>query len=86
MEVVLGIPFLFFNNADIQFDMGEFIWKSYTTIEALCTTNRMELIDKYELIKAALDENSETFVVYVAIPETFGMTIHLFQIAQIAAL
>ena len=65
-EVVLGMLFLTFSNADVQFVKKELTWRSYTTAEALPTTKRVELIDKKEFAKAALDENSETFVVHVA--------------------
>ena len=62
MEVVLGMLFLTFNNANIQFAEKELTWRSYTTAEALPTTKRVELIDKREFAKAA----SETFEVHVA--------------------
>ena len=64
-EVVLGMPFLTLSNADVQFVEKELIWRSYTTAEALPTTKRVELINKKEFAKAALDEKSETFVIYV---------------------
>ena len=64
--VVLGMPFLTFSNADVQFVEKELTWRTYTTAKALPTTKRVELIDKKEFAKAALDENSETFVVHVA--------------------
>ena len=35
MEVVLGIPFPTFNNADIQFAKKELIWRSYIAAEIL---------------------------------------------------
>ena len=51
---------------------------------------RVEFIDKKEFAKKALDEESETFVVYVSALETLlgsaEMTIHPAQAAQIAAL
>ena len=66
MEVVLGMPFLTFSNADIQFAEKELTWRTYTTEDALPTTRRVELIDKKEFAKAALDENIEVFVVHVS--------------------
>ena len=66
MEVVLGMPFLTLSNADIQFAEKELTWKTYTTEDALPTTRRVELIDKKEFAKAALDENIETFVMHVS--------------------
>ena len=57
MVVVLGMPFLTLSNADIQFAEKELIWRSYTAAEALPTTKRVEIINKKEFAKAALDEN-----------------------------
>ena len=84
-EVVLGMPFLTLSNADVQFVEKELTWRSYTTAEALPTTKRVELIDKKEFAKAALDKNSETFVVHVA---SFSLIpgIHPEKKAQIAFL
>ena len=79
------MPFLTLSNADVQFVEKELTWRSYTTAEALPTTKRVELIDKKEFAKAALDENSETFVVHVA---SLNLTpkIHPDKAAQIASL
>ena len=66
MEVVLGMSFLTFSNADIQFAKKKLTWRLYTAVEALLTTKWVELIEKKEFAKAALDEESKTFVVYVA--------------------
>ena len=65
-EVVLGMPFLTLSNANVQFVEKELTWRSYTTAEALPTTKRVELINKKEFAKAALDEKSKTFIVYMA--------------------
>ena len=45
MEVVLGMPFLTFNNTDIQFAEKELTWKTYTTKEALPTPRQVEIIN-----------------------------------------
>ena len=84
-EVVLGMPFLTLSNADVQFVEKELTWRSYTTAEALPTTKRVELINKKEFAKAALDEKSETFVVHVV---SLNLTpkIHPDREAQIASL
>ncbi len=85
MQVVLGMPFLSLSNANIKFaELGKLIWRTYTTIKALPTTSRVELIDKKEYARAALDKNSETFVVYVSALE--ATTIHPSWVAQIATL
>ena len=82
MEVVLGMSFLILSNTNIQFDTESFTWRSYSTAKALPTTRRVELIDKRHFAKAALDKNSETFVIHIAAlrvlgaTETIGMPIH----------
>ncbi len=86
MEVVLGLPFLALSNADFQFGAEKLTWRSYTTAEALPTTSRVELIDKREFAKAALDENSETFVVHISALDVAKPSIHPSRAAQIAAL
>ncbi len=85
MEVVLEMPFLSLSNADVEFaELGKLTWRSYIAADALPTTSWVELIDKREFTKAALDENSETFVMHVA--TLVAMTIHPSRAAQIAAL
>ena len=87
MEVVLGMPFLTLSNADIQFAEKELTWRTYTTEDALPTTRRVELIDKKEFAKAALDENIKAFVVHVSsVSSRSKMTIHPVREAQIASL
>ena len=58
--------FLTFSNANIQFAEKEFEWKKYIIVEALPTTQKVELINKREFVAAALNKNAETFVVYIA--------------------
>ena len=84
-EVVLGMPFLTLSNADVQFVEKELTWRSYTTAEALPTTKQVELINKKEFAKAALDEKSETFVAHVA---SFNLAPGIYpdRAAQIASL
>ncbi len=67
MEVVLRMPFLSLSNVDVKFaGLGNLIWRLYTTADVLPTTSRVELIDKREFAKMALDQNCKTFVVHVA--------------------
>ena len=87
MEVVLGMLFLTFSNADIQFAEKELTWRSYTAKEVLPTTRKVELINKKEFAKAALDINIEAFVVHMSsLSLRSKMTIHLAWEAQIASL
>ena len=75
-EVILGMPFLKISNADVAFGEGTLTWKSYTTNKALPTTERVRLVDPKEFVIAALDADSETFVVHVAIREQEEMPVH----------
>ena len=65
VEVVLEMSFLTLSNTDIQFAEKELTWRSYIAAEALPTIKWVELNDKKEFAKAALDENVEAFVVHV---------------------
>ena len=65
-KVVLGMTFLTFSNADIQFTEEELTWRTYTTKKALPTTRQVEIVNWKEFAKAALDENVEALVVYVS--------------------
>ena len=81
--------FLTLSNADIKFAKKELTWRSYTTAEALPTIKRVELIDKKEFAKAALNENVEAFVVHVTSFSLYlgpTMSIHPARKAQIALL
>ncbi len=76
------MPFLSFNNADIEFaELGKLTWRSYTTTEALATTIGMELIDKREFVKAAMNENSEILVIHISVLDVAELSIYLFQTA-----
>ena len=86
IDVVFGMPFLSLSNADIQFDMGNFTWRIYSTTEALPTTGQVQLIDKHVYAKAALDKNSETFVIHIAALEALELAIHPFRAPLLAAL
>ena len=75
-EVILGMPFLKISNADVAFGEGTLTWKSYTTNEALPTTKRVRLVDPKEFVIAALDTDSKTFVMHVAIREREEMAMN----------
>ena len=86
MKLVLGMYFLSFSNADFLFSTREFDWRSYTTAEALPTTQQMELIDKHKFARIALDKNSETFVMHVAALNNLELAIHPSRASLLAAL
>lgn len=66
IKVVLRMVFLTLSNTDMQFMKKELEWRSYTTAEVLPTTKKVKLIDKREFATIALNENIETFMIYVA--------------------
>ena len=84
-EVVLVMLFLKISNADVAFGEGTLTWRSYITNKALPTTKRVQLVNPKEFVIAALDANSETFVVYVAIWEREKIAIDPDRKAQIEA-
>ena len=84
-EVVLGMPFLKISNADIAFGEETLTWKSYTIKKALLTTEQVQLVDPKEFVIAALDANSKTFVVHVAIKKQEEMPVHSERQAQTEA-
>ena len=75
-EVILGMFFLKISNADVSFGKGTLMWKIYTTNKALPTTEQVQIINKKDFVIAALDADSETFVVHVAIRKQEEMPVH----------
>ena len=61
-------------------------WRSYTTAKALPTTKWVELINKKEFAKAALDGNSKTFVVHVASLSSAPFVVNPFRRPEISGL
>lgn len=67
MEVILIMFFLLLSNADVNFvNLEKLIWRSYNIAEVLSITSKIELIDKKEFAKKALNKNSETFIIYIS--------------------
>ena len=85
-EVILGMPFLKISNADVSFGQRTLTWRTYTTNEALPTTEQVQIVDLKEFVIAALDIDSETFVVHVAIREQEKMPVLSKRQAQVGAL
>ncbi len=76
--MVLGMYFLSLNNVDVEFaELGKLIWRSYIFAEALLTTSWVELIDKKKFAKAAINENSKTFVVHLSALHVTQLLIYL---------
>ena len=85
-KVILKILFLKISNSNVLFGKETLIWRTYTTNEALSTTKQVQIINLKEFIIAALDVNSEIFVIHVAIREQEKMPVHSKKQAQIGAL
>ena len=51
----------------MSFGKETLMWKSYTTNEVLSTIKQVQLIDLKEIIIAAFDLDSKTFVVHMVI-------------------
>ncbi len=65
-DIVLEIPFLTINNADVDFQARDLQWRSYTTGDVFPITRQVELIEKKKFALAALDLEHEVFIVYIA--------------------
>lgn len=75
--------FLLLCNTNIDFEIGRLTWRLFTTAETLLITSRVKPIHKHKFAKAALDENSETFVMHITTLEVIEMTIHLSKVDQV---
>ena len=75
-EMILEMSFLKIDNANVAFDKKTLIWKSYTTNKALPTTKQVQLVNPKKFVITALDADSKTFVVHVAIREQEKMLVH----------
>ena len=84
-EVVLGMPFLKISNADVSFGEETFTWKLYSTNKALPTTKQVQLVNPKEFVIVALDADSKTIVVHMAIRKREEMTMDPERKAQIEA-
>ena len=86
--MVLGMLFVILSDADVDFLKRKLWWRSYTIEKALPTTKQIELVRKKEFAAAAFNLRHETFIVHVAILESFSQknNNHLFCRAQIAVI
>ena len=55
LDVVLKIPFLTLNDANIDFSKKKLQWKSYIIEKAFFTTKWVKLVEKKKFVAAALD-------------------------------
>ncbi len=65
-DIVLRMPFLTMNNADVDFQVRDLQWRFYTTGDVLPITRQVELIGKKEFAATAFDPEHEVFVIHVA--------------------
>lgn len=65
IDLILEMLFLVLSNINIQFDIESFLWRTFSTVEALSITKHVELIDNHKYTKIALDKNFQTFLVHV---------------------
>ena len=84
-EVILGMLFLKLSNADMSFSKETLAWRTYITNEALPIIEQVQIINKKNFVIAALDANSEMFIVHVVIQEQEKILVHSKRQAQIKA-
>ena len=68
-EVILEMSFLKISNVNMSFGEKTLMWKIYITNETLPITEQVQIINLEEFVIAALDIDSETFVVHMIIQE-----------------
>ena len=78
--------FLKISNANVSFDEKILTWGTYTTNKALFIIKQVKVVDPKKFVIAALNVNSKTFVVYVAIREREEMPMHSKKQAQVGVL
>ena len=84
-EMILEMLFLNISNADVVFGKGTLMWKSYITNKALLTTKQAQLINPKKFVIAALNTDSKTFDIYMAIRKREEMVMDLDKKGQIKA-
>ena len=66
-EIILRMLFLKISNAEVSFGEKILTWSIYISNKALLTTKQVQIIDSKEFVIAALDIDSEIFVMHMAI-------------------
>lgn len=69
-------------NVDIKFDIEKLIWRGNIATKAILTMKKVELIDKYKFVQAALNKNFQTFLMDVVLLE--NNEVHPFRVTLIA--
>ena len=77
--------FLKISKTDVAFDKKTLMWKSYTIKNVLPIIKQVQLVDPKKFVKVALDTDSKTFVMHVAIQKHKKMIIDPARKAQIKA-
>lgn len=86
IKVVLEMFFLSLSNANFKFGAKKLFGRSYITAKALSTAKKIKLIHKHEFVEVVFDDNSNIFVIHVAIlggPE-LSMLIHCLRASVIS--
>ena len=84
LEMILRMSFLTLSGIDVDFLGRKLRWRTYTTKETLPTTRHVELVGKKEFATAALNLESETFIVHVASlsfnasPSSFSLKLNVY--------
>ena len=76
--------FFILSSTDIDFLNQKLHWRTYTTLEALSTTEHIELVGKKEFAAIILDLEYKTFVIHLKSFSSTLLDIYLFRRSQIA--
>ena len=75
-KMILGMLFLKISNANVVFNEETLTWKLYITNKVLPTTEQVQLVNPKIFVLAALDTDSEIFVMHVTIREQEEMVVN----------
>lgn len=86
-DIVLRMHFLIISNADVDFEVWNLQWRSYTIRDVFPTTRQVELIRKKEYAAAIVDPEHKVFEIHItALSIDLINKVHLSRQALIAYL
>ena len=85
-EIILRMSFFKISNTDVSFANKTLTWRSYSINKAFPITKQVRIINKTDFVIAAIDANSKTYMVYVAINKREDIPVNWEKRANVGAL
>ena len=67
LDIILKMSFLIMTNVDINFQVWNLQWRSYTTEDIFLTTKCIKLMEKKKFAAIAFDLKYKAFIIYIAV-------------------